>query len=124
MILKRYGKTWLDFQKDGLAKPGTVIQLSSGKLRLLGDLNTFGSLGRACGGWQKECLTECHNCGAECDGSYTHEGCQAHSLNQEQVIRAYATEERKVRDGWIFAWSFMAGGGMVAFPGLIWELLA
>ena len=39
-----YGKSFYQFRQDNLAMPGTVIELSTGKQYLIGDINPYGGV--------------------------------------------------------------------------------
>lgn len=39
-----YGRSFDDFQNDGLNQPGTLIQLATGEERLIGDINPLGGV--------------------------------------------------------------------------------
>jgi hypothetical protein len=45
-----YGKSWKDFQDEGLNQPGAVIELEDGTVYLIGDINMNGGLCDCCRG--------------------------------------------------------------------------
>ena len=57
-MTQRYGKSFSQFRRDKLARPGTVIVLANGEQYLIGDINMLGGVCDDCPAFSMAAIVE------------------------------------------------------------------